>query len=418
MPAATLSQLRNKLIGFVGVDNSGSGTLSFEDSLSEVLERIYGEGRWRDTTFEVELPISNNCITLPNEAESLLFGIVDRRPAYNNALWHDYIQIGTPDNPPQVYGLIDDGWHVGSVDLDSGLYDLFFTETGLPAFNSATRIYIDGENESGIRNPQTITEDSVAVIITGDAETTDNGVSPNGLLSATTPFPGAPSYSNNGVDPLTAPASAFPIWSLFQALGSTWFLNYYSASGVLDAQWRADAGDDPDDPAQATNWVTLTNATGTPVLESGYSATESISSLDSVSWDAVGGRLNVELVQDSDAVQFAEMLDTEGVLRTRRYRVAGSRQVNGPASTTVFCLLKRRVPKLDSSDTVVHIGNIPALKHGLLAKINEDNASPQEAEYHWGRCFEILDKELSNSFGGQQHFMALYPGQTPIPTSY
>lgn len=154
--------------------------------------------------------------------------------------------------------------------------------------------------------------------------------------------------------------------------------------------------------------VTLTDEGGvreTEVLEpSGVAfivttATD-IASIHSVTWSGVQSRVRVELKNTDTSLNddsFGLIADPDGVLRTRRYRVAGS----SPGST-VRCLLKRKPPALFNDDVIVHLGNTGALKHGLLATIAEDAADLERAQYHWGECTRIFNEELGSLTDGQE----------------
>lgn len=312
MPAATLGYLRARLSSFVGVARSAADTgLDFEDSLAEVLGRIYDAGRFRDTTYETTLTITDGQVSLPSDAEAVLFALVDDAPAFNRPIWHDYIQIGKQNPTPRYYGVVDNGWTVGTSDLaDGGGYQLEF-ETE------------DGTNFTG-------DETIVVTFVTGGVRKTET------------------------LEPTSSVAT--------------------------------------------------------------ISTTEDdIDSIVSISWDTVTKRTVVKLVHDTDSDlnndAFGLIDRTDGVLRTRRYKVSQS-----SSSTTVRVLLKLKVPELVDDNTIVPIGNVSALKHGLLAKIAEDNNSDggNLAEYHWAKCFQILDDELTESLGGQQHIVPIFPGFSPI----
>lgn len=78
-----------------------------------------------------------------------------------------------------------------------------------------------------------------------------------------------------------------------------------------------------------------------------------------------------------------------GVIRYRRFRVS-----DAFTDTTVHLLLKRACPDNLVGSTIIHLGNLAALKHGLLGHLAENNADLQRAEYHWGVVEKLLDAEL------------------------
>ena len=83
-----------------------------------------------------------------------------------------------------------------------------------------------------------------------------------------------------------------------------------------------------------------------------------------------------------------------GVCRFRRFRVCSPND-----DTTVHLLVKRECPVTLFEDTIVHLGNINAIKHGLLAVIAEDNSDTDKSRFHWGECFKLLDEELVSILG-------------------
>lgn len=83
-----------------------------------------------------------------------------------------------------------------------------------------------------------------------------------------------------------------------------------------------------------------------------------------------------------------------GVYRVRRFRTS-----NKEPDTTVHLLVKRGAPSDITEDTIIYLGNIGALKHGLLGLIAEDNADLERANFHWGMAGKLLDQELASIFG-------------------
>jgi len=77
-----------------------------------------------------------------------------------------------------------------------------------------------------------------------------------------------------------------------------------------------------------------------------------------------------------------------GVLRFRRFRTTKI------PDSVVHLLMKRACPAFLTEDTVIHLGNINAIKHALLGRIAEDASDLQRAEIHWATCEKLLDDEL------------------------
>jgi hypothetical protein len=83
-----------------------------------------------------------------------------------------------------------------------------------------------------------------------------------------------------------------------------------------------------------------------------------------------------------------------GVYRVRRFRTSAKEP-----DTTIHLLVKRGAPSDITDDTIIYLGNIGALKHGLLGLIAEDNADLERANFHWGMAGKLLDQELASLFG-------------------
>ena len=83
-----------------------------------------------------------------------------------------------------------------------------------------------------------------------------------------------------------------------------------------------------------------------------------------------------------------------GVLRFRRFRTSGKAD-----DAVIHLLVKRGSPSNLTSDTIVHLGNIGAIKHGLLGLMSEDSGDVERSGYHWGMAGKILDQELASLFG-------------------
>jgi hypothetical protein len=83
-----------------------------------------------------------------------------------------------------------------------------------------------------------------------------------------------------------------------------------------------------------------------------------------------------------------------GVVRHRRFRTSQPSD-----ESYVHLLVKRAAPLNLTDDTIIYLGNIGAIKHGLLGLIAEDNADIERAGFHWGMCGKLLDEELRSILG-------------------
>jgi hypothetical protein len=106
MPATTVNHLLPMLINYIEPDGE------FKNSLNQVLSRIYNMGTYRDLTIQYSLPVVDNCITLPDEADSVLHTIVDNQPVPVRSLWHDFKSVGMGVGAADLtWGLVDAGFH-------------------------------------------------------------------------------------------------------------------------------------------------------------------------------------------------------------------------------------------------------------------------------------------------------------------
>jgi hypothetical protein len=64
----------------------------------------------------------------------------------------------------------------------------------------------------------------------------------------------------------------------------------------------------------------------------------------------------------------------------------------------------------------VYLSNFNALKHGLLARLSEDTADIERAEYHWLTCAKLLDEELDAFRGSARPALMLdvWGGNRPL----
>lgn len=93
------------------------------------------------------------------------------------------------------------------------------------------------------------------------------------------------------------------------------------------------------------------------------------------------------------------------ISRYRRYRFQ-----NADATTkTVRLLLKRAWTPVYLQTDTVHLGNLNAIKNGLLATVAEDNADIERAQYHWMVCRQLLEEELSTARGSAKPKLSFNP---------
>lgn len=132
-----------------------------------------------------------------------------------------------------------------------------------------------------------------------------------------------------------------------------------------------------------------------------------------IRYEGITRTLDLLLTDFVDApVVLATIPPGSGVLRFRRFRTPVKHD-----STVVHLLLKRDAPSDLTDETVVHLSNIEAIKHGLLGLIAEDNADVQRAEYHWTTAGKLLDQELLSVLGAAKPALSidLSGGRSALP---
>jgi hypothetical protein len=290
MPAYTLSQLAPMLDKYVEPDGD------FKSSLNQVLARIYNMGIYRDLTVQYSLPVVDGCITLPDDADSVLHTMVDGFPVPVRSLWHDFKAIGIGNlsvNPTIQWGLIDAG----------------YTPTSRLLTAETSTLYIVSASGSSVVNTFSNTDGSNITIVGSDGDQFYTGT------LATSPFR-----------------------------------------------------------------ITFS----TP-----------ITSIVNIQFDALNGMFDLRTTSADPDTTIATVGPDSGVTRYRRFRINGS--VDG--TTVVHVLCKRAFQLLRDDNDIVFVGNIGAIKQGLLGRLMEDNADIERAQYHWNQCMLLMEEEVNSSRG-------------------
>jgi len=109
--------------------------------------------------------------------------------------------------------------------------------------------------------------------------------------------------------------------------------------------------------------------------------------------------------QDDDSEIVLAVVKGDGVARYRRFRFSNpSAEVKN-----IKLLLKRAWEPVLVQDDLIYLGNLNAIKHGLLGMLAEDNADLERAQYHWTICQKLLDEELDAARGAAKPRVSLDP---------
>jgi len=151
----------------------------------------------------------------------------------------------------------------------------------------------------------------------------------------------------------------------------------------------------------------LTNTNGSLSLKA-FGNGNQINAVSEIRFDGIPTNIEIYAVESGKTVDDKLVL-AEGrgdqIFRYRRYRT------RTPSNVTqeIFLLLKRAfVPIMDESD-IVYLGNVNAIKSGILATTAEDNADIERANYHWQVCKQLLEDEKDAYRGGARQTMRVDP---------
>lgn len=220
------------------------------------------------------------------------------------------------------------------------------------------------------------------------------------------------------------PRMARSMWHDIRITGRQATLSPYY--GVVDAGWfpvlldMCDVqGVTPAAPVTDNTLLGVASGTTTPIAAAGFlgfidirvSSTATLTQTDTagdlVFVNDAGEFTAIQEIVYTDVVVPVDLIDSafptkviatvppgSGVLRFRRFRTSTK-----AADTTIHLLVKRGSPSDLTPSTIVHLGNLGAIKHGLLGLMSEDSGDVERSGYHWGMAGKILDQELASVFG-------------------
>jgi len=119
VPAKTTNQLYQTHGQYL--DAAESGEEAFNLALNEVMPRIYKMGYWREMLVEHTQDASAGYVSLPQDTDSIVAGVLDNSAIPTRSLWHDYKLFGTnKDDRTDMTAFIDDGYAPTYRDLVAG----------------------------------------------------------------------------------------------------------------------------------------------------------------------------------------------------------------------------------------------------------------------------------------------------------
>lgn len=130
-------------------------------------------------------------------------------------------------------------------------------------------------------------------------------------------------------------------------------------------------------------------------------------SIQMIRFEGVPEQIKLIASPDAGVTQYVLAEGKEDfVSRYRRFRC---RMPNNGETQVISLLLKRAFMPLTSDSDIVYLGNVNAIKHGILATTAEDNADIERANYHWQVCRSILDEEKDAYRGGTRQAVRIDP---------
>jgi hypothetical protein len=130
-----------------------------------------------------------------------------------------------------------------------------------------------------------------------------------------------------------------------------------------------------------------------------------ITFIESITYDGLTEKFDIRSASATVNTTLATVGYGSGSTRYRRFRVGDP---SLPA-VTAHMLVKRACPAILNGNTIIHLTNINALKHGLLGRIAEDGADIERANYHWQICTQLLDSELDAFRGAAKPMLQINP---------
>lgn len=136
MPALTTDQLyetHSKYLDAADAENPAA----FRAALNEIMPRMYKMGYWREMFVEHTQDASEGYVSLPQDTDSIVAGLLDNDPMTTRSLWHDYRLFGTrDDDKTMLSAFIDDGYASSYRDIETA-QAYYFELQAIPNVNSS-----------------------------------------------------------------------------------------------------------------------------------------------------------------------------------------------------------------------------------------------------------------------------------------
>lgn len=378
--------------------------LDFITVLNDVLPSLASRGIWKDLTFEATIPVTpdQSFLTLPDEADSVLYAMSGNHRVNVNPLWQAYLSEGaTRGKLGEWYGVEDAGF-ISTKDVLEG--DSNYVLFAMPLFEEW------GNLEEGASVPLTTSpvESGVTIQVSytnweGVESTTIDTLSasrdPQILSPRDVSRVSHVSINNVTSTPVMVVAVPCSNYATIRNLSTTFFMESIPGlpSGFTDLD--SDILVYPLDGNDTRFTLPLTT---TSVSESAMSGTYSGDDIataipcaiftSSDIGDAVVLRTEGTDAEDARRIASCGSESSGQVLRYRAFRIhARGRRVHA--------LYKRKIHPVTSDNDVVPLDNLTALRYAILANTAEHNNDFETAIKWWRAAKAELDRELDSSLG-------------------
>ena len=131
---------------------------------------------------------------------------------------------------------------------------------------------------------------------------------------------------------------------------------------------------------------------------------EPILYIDTIRFEGLTDSFDIRTTSGDPDTTIATVGPGEGVTRYRRFRTP-----NVEDGKVVHVLCKRAFVPLVSAGDITYVGNLNAIKNGLLATVAEDANDVERAAVFWNTCFQLMEEEASSTRGAAQPRLTIDP---------
>lgn len=131
---------------------------------------------------------------------------------------------------------------------------------------------------------------------------------------------------------------------------------------------------------------------------------EPILYVDTIRFQNLSDSYDIRVTAGDVATTIATVGPGSGVTRYRRFRVP-----NAQDGVAVHVLCKRAFRPLVNDEDITYIGNLNAIKNGVLATVAEDSNDVERAQMFWNTAFQLMEEEASSTRGAASPRVSIDP---------